>query len=170
MALGQGSNQGSQVEVFGPVKASVVKNGGISDGGDRDISCYRLRECAQTGYLNKAERPETREKLCFRPKHQSHNPGGGNTDHIHRVRELNDRIRERVGHTTRRRQSILRPENPGGISDHWRRHHLSSLGGGMVCQVGGPGMRAVMLYVLRDGINSQFGFRLHLRDAGARAP
>ncbi|MCJ1348928.1 hypothetical protein MMC31_007161, partial [Peltigera leucophlebia] len=36
----QESDQGSQTKVFGPVKASIVKNGGISDGDDRDLSCY----------------------------------------------------------------------------------------------------------------------------------
>ena len=66
----QESDQGSQTEVFGPVKASVVKSGGISNGGHRDMSCCRLEECTQKGYLHEAERLETREKLCFTPKHQ----------------------------------------------------------------------------------------------------
>ena len=61
----QGSDQCSRAEVFGPVKALVlVKNKGISDEGDRDISCYRLEEYAQTNYLDETKRPETREKLC----------------------------------------------------------------------------------------------------------
>lgn len=75
---GQVSDQESQAENFGPVKGSVVKNGGISDGGDRDMGCYQLEECTRKGYLHEAERPETREKLCFRPKHQPHKPGGAN--------------------------------------------------------------------------------------------
>lgn len=43
----QGSDQGSRAEVFGLVEALVlVKNKGMSDEGDRDISCYRSEECA----------------------------------------------------------------------------------------------------------------------------
>ena len=101
----QGNDQSSQAEVFGPVEASVLlKNKGISDGGDRDISSfsqmgYRLEECAQTDYLHETECPETREKLCFGPNHQPYNPGGGNTGRFHQVREFNDRIRELVGQT-----------------------------------------------------------------------
>lgn len=64
---------------------------GISDGGDRDMSCYQLEECTWKGYiyLHEAERPETREKLSFTPKHQPHKPGGANsTGHIYQLREF----------------------------------------------------------------------------------
>lgn len=54
---GQVSDQQSGAEDFGPVKASVVKNEGISDGGDRDISRYQLEECIRKGYLKETERP-----------------------------------------------------------------------------------------------------------------
>ena len=134
----QGNDQGSQAEVFGPVEASVlVKNKGVLDEGDRDISSflqtgYRLEECAQRDYLHEVERPKTREKQCFRLNYQPYNLGGGNTGHFHQVREFNDRIQERVGQTTRI-QCMQRPDDPGGISDQSRRHHWSSLGGGMVC-------------------------------------
>lgn len=131
-SIGPGSqktDQGSQAKAFGPVKASVVMNGGISDGGDRDMNCYRLEECIRKGYLYEAECPETRERPCFRPKHHPHNTGGGKTGHIHQVREFDNRIRERVGHTTRT-QCMQRPEDPGGISG--RRYHGSCLGGGII--------------------------------------
>lgn len=128
----QGSDQCSRAEVFGPVKALVlVKNKGISDEGDRDISCYRLEEYAQTNYLHETKRPETREKLCFGTNHQLYNLGGGNIGHLHQIREFNDRIRTRVGHIIRT-QCIHRPEDPNSISDQSKRHHWSSLGRGMV--------------------------------------
>lgn len=54
---GQVNDQESGAEDFGSVKASVAKNEGISDGGDRDISRYLLEECIRKGYLKETERP-----------------------------------------------------------------------------------------------------------------
>lgn len=99
------------------------------------MSRYQLEECTRKGYLHEADRPETREKLCFRPKHQPHKPGGAtSTGHIHQLRDFNGRKQEQVGvgHTIRT-QCIQRAEDPGGISGYCRRHHWSSLGESMVC-------------------------------------
>lgn len=63
------SDQESQAGNFGPVKASVVKNGGISDGGDRDMSCYDLEERTRKGYLStRSGAPRNERKAMFHTK------------------------------------------------------------------------------------------------------
>lgn len=129
----QGSGQRSQAEGFVPVEASVlVKNKGIADKGEREVSCCGLEECIQTDYLHNAERPETRGKLCLRSSHQSHDPGGRIVDLVHQIWEFNNRILERVGHTIRT-QCTQRPDDPGSNTDKSRRHHWPRLSGGIVC-------------------------------------
>lgn len=129
----QESDQRSQAEGFVPVEASVlVKNKGIADEGEREVSCCGLDKYVQTDYLHNAERPETRGKLCLRSSHQSDDPGGRIVGLVHQIWEFNNRILERVEHTIRT-QSTQRPDDPGGNTDQSRRHHWSNLSGGIVC-------------------------------------
>ena len=129
----QESDRRSQAESFVPVKDSVlVKNKGVADEGEKEVSYCWLEEFVQTDYLYNAERPETRGKLSLRSNHQSHDPGSGNVGLVHQIWEFNDRILDRVGQTLRT-QCTQRPDDPGGNSDQSRRHHWSSSSRGMVC-------------------------------------
>lgn len=95
-AKSQKSDQRSLAESFVLVKALIlVKNKGIADKSEREVSYCGLVNCIQIDYLYNVECPKIRKKLYFRSKYQSNDPSSRIVGLVYQIWEFNNRILER---------------------------------------------------------------------------